>query len=111
MDRMWAGFPASLHLTANQGSFAKTDAATHLALPRLFPERIGELSRDLGREGRLIVDAVIVRQRVFRHPPGPEQDIPDREGAGEVGVTAHFHRGVMPPAELQVRTNATVLVD
>src|SRR6267142_968404 len=99
MDRMWAGFLGSLHLTANQGSFAKTDAATRLALPRLFPERIRELPRDLGREGRLIVDAVIVRQRVSRHSPGPEQDIPDREGAGEVGVTALFHRGLMPAVE------------
>src|SRR6188768_340592 len=62
-------------------------------------ERIGQLPRNLGRKRRLLVDAILLRQLVFRKPEGPEQNIPKRESAGKIGVAAHFRRGVMPAVE------------
>src|SRR6202048_2932285 len=61
----------------------------------LLPKRISQLPDDL-RGHRLFVLAIIFRQPVFRHPEGPEQDVPDREGPGKVGIAALFQRGVMP---------------
>src|ERR1700730_1544913 len=60
----------------------------------LLPKRISQLPDDL--RGHLFVLAIIFRQPVFRHPEGPEQDVPDRERPGKVGIAALFQRGVMP---------------
>src|SRR5207244_5924602 len=62
----------------------------------LFAERIGQLSDDLAGERGLIVHAILVRQRAFRHPEGPEQDVPERKGAREIGVAALLAGGVVP---------------
>jgi hypothetical protein len=47
----------------------------------LVPERIGQLSANLGRE-RLIVHSAVVGESVFRHPEGSKKDIPDRKRPG-----------------------------
>src|SRR5665647_2658856 len=65
----------------------------------LTPERIGQLSANLVRKGQLIVDAIMIGQLAFRHPEGPEKDIPDRESPGKVGIAALFKRAVMPAVE------------
>jgi hypothetical protein len=44
----------------------------------------------------LIVDAVLAGQPVYWHPECPEQNVPDRKSAGEIGIAAHIRRGVMP---------------
>src|ERR1019366_1841077 len=64
----------------------------------LLPERVGQLSGDLLRNGRF-VPAVAVGQRIFRHPEGSEQHIPDRKSPGKVGVAAVSERGVVPAVE------------
>src|SRR5271154_855825 len=74
--------------TANGGAQVPPDA-------KLLPKRIGQLPDDLGREC-LIADAIGLGEVVFRHPEGSEQQIPDREGSGEIGIAALFERGVMP---------------
>src|ERR1700753_3458014 len=61
----------------------------------LLPERIGQLSDNFAGKG-LIADAVAVGELVFRHPERPEQQVPNREGSGEVGIAALIERGVMP---------------
>jgi hypothetical protein len=56
--------------------------------PPLLPEGIGELSCDPGWKRRLFGDTVVSGQLVFRHPECPEQKVPHREGAGEIGIAA-----------------------
>src|SRR6266576_3619858 len=66
-----------------------TRTGVHFARKRsdqLFPERIGQLPGKLARERRLVLDAVVARQPVRRHPEGAEQDIPERKGAGKIGI-------------------------
>src|SRR5438046_2376909 len=65
---------------------------------RLLTEWIGQLPTDLGGD-LLIVYAVIVRQPALRHAERAEQDVPEREGAREIGIAALFQRGVMPAVE------------
>src|SRR5687768_11460859 len=64
----------------------------------LLAEWIGQLSADLGGD-YLIVHTVIVRQPVLRHAERAEEDVPEREGACEIGIAALFERGVMPAME------------
>src|SRR5258708_5810293 len=67
-----------------------------------LPERIGQLAGDFGRNG-LVVHPVIVWKPVLGHPEGSEQDIPDREGPREIGITALLLRGVVPAVEYRSR--------
>src|ERR1700694_2840893 len=52
---------------------------------QLMPKRIGQLSANLRRDG-LIVDAIVIREPVVRHPKGPKQEIPDRKSPGKVCI-------------------------
>src|SRR3954464_7121095 len=64
----------------------------------LLAERIAQLSAELLRH-RLVIDAVIVGQRILRHPERAEHDVPERKSAGEIGVAALCERGVVPAVE------------
>src|SRR5262245_16724602 len=66
--------------------------------PALLPEGISELAADLMRHRRFIL-AVVFGQPALRHPEGPEQDVPERECAGEICVPAVFEPCVMPAME------------
>src|ERR1700742_897443 len=61
----------------------------------LLAKRVSELPNNFIRNAR-IVGAVVLRQPALGHPKGPEQDVPERKGAREIGVAAVVDRGVMP---------------
>src|SRR5436305_4418933 len=66
--------------------------------PRLLAERISQLAGDFGRDD-LIMHTVMVGKLAFRHPEGAVHYVPQREGAGEIGLSANLLRGVVPAVE------------
>src|SRR5579862_7403392 len=64
----------------------------------LLAERIQQLAAKALRK-LLVVDAIGVGQLVRGHVPGAEQNIPDRERAGEVARAAAIGRGMVPAVE------------
>src|SRR5258708_23216663 len=83
--------------TANLTAISERSAngAEKPATASLIPERIGQLPPNLGRN-QLAVEAIMIGQLLFRHPVGPEQNIPERKRSGEVGIAALRERCVMP---------------
>src|SRR5579863_4205868 len=61
----------------------------------LLAKRVSKLPNNFIRNARIVL-SVVLRQPAFRHPEGPEQDVPDRKRTGEVGVAALLQRRVMP---------------
>src|SRR5882724_8117827 len=86
--------------TANLTAISERSAngAEKPATARLIPKRIGQLPANLGRN-QLVVDAIMIGQLIFRHPVGPEQNIPERKRSGEVGIAALRERCVLPAVE------------
>src|SRR4029077_13611565 len=65
------------------------------AAPRLLPQRVSKLSNNFIRNARIVL-TVVRGKAINGHPIRPEQYIPDRKGASEVGIAAFRQRGVMP---------------
>src|SRR3954469_1391043 len=70
-------------------------------------KRIDQLSADFVRHRLVGIDTVIVRQLAYRHPEGAEQNVPERKGAGEIGIAALFQRGVVPAVEHRRRQHVS----
>src|SRR6188508_3342717 len=67
-------------------------------LQRLLPQGMRKLCAKAPRHRR-IIGAIVHRRLVLGHVERAEQDVPDRECGGEVGVAAFLQAGVMPAME------------